>query len=107
MEGRSFAKRVCDAVKLIPEGKVATYRAVARCAGNPRAARAAGNTLHRNPFRTVPCHRVVRSDGSVGGFARGSGVKAALLKEEGIAIHRKKVAPEYILYHLDAHAASH
>ena len=59
-----FERAVYEAVKKIPEGNVATYGQIAEMAGFPRAARAVGNALHRNPDETnVPCHRVVNSDG--------------------------------------------
>ncbi|MBO4861972.1 MAG: MGMT family protein [Firmicutes bacterium] len=59
-----FERAVYEAVKLIPEGKTATYGQIAELAGHPRAARAVGNALHRNPDETnVHCHRVVNADG--------------------------------------------
>ena len=59
-----FERAVYEAVKLIPEGKTATYGQIAELAGYPRAARAVGNALHRNPDETnVHCHRVVNADG--------------------------------------------
>ena len=59
-----FERKVYEAVKLIPEGKVATYGQIAKLAGYPRAARAVGNALHRNPDETnVLCNRVVNADG--------------------------------------------
>ena len=59
-----FERAVYEAVKLIPKGNVATYGQIAELAGYPRAARAVGNALHRNPDETnVPCHRVVNADG--------------------------------------------
>ncbi len=61
-----------------------TYAEVARRAGNPRAYRAVGNIMHRNPdTKRVPCHRVVRSDGDTGGYARGRARKVAILRREG------------------------
>lgn len=76
----------------MPEGKVTTYGALAAAIGRPGAARAVGNALHANPDPvTVPCHRVVRSDGALGGYAWGGRRKAALLAAEGVAIERGKV----------------
>lgn len=64
-----------------------TYTAVAIAAGRPKASRAVGNILNKNPFAPkVPCHRVIRSDGSIGGFAHGAEKKKALLKAEGIEL---------------------
>ncbi len=79
-----FQKRVYDVVRKIPKGKTLTYAQVAVAIGQPKAARAVGNALNKNPFAPqVPCHRVIRSDGSIGGFARGSNKKIQLLKSEG------------------------
>lgn len=78
-----FQKKVYDIVKEIPKGEVLTYKEVAGLAGSPQAYRAVGNALNRNPFKNVPCHRVIRSDGKVGGYARGTKAKVRLLKKEG------------------------
>ncbi|MEW6078568.1 MAG: MGMT family protein [Thermodesulfobacteriota bacterium] len=77
---------VLKAVRQIPYGATRTYAEVAGMAGFPRGARFAGNTLHKNPFPVIiPCHRVVRSDGSIGGFASG-----CEMKEKMIALERQK-----------------
>jgi len=82
-----FANRVWKATKKIPVGKLATYGQLAVTIGCPGAARAVGNALHQNPYAPiVPCHRVVKSTGEVGGFADGPKKKIALLKSEGIEI---------------------
>jgi methylated-DNA-[protein]-cysteine S-methyltransferase len=79
-----FHRRVLGATARIPAGRVATYTEVARRAGSPRASRAAGNALHTNPVAiVVPCHRVVRADGSLGGYGGGLPVKEWLLEHEG------------------------
>ncbi|QQR82918.1 MGMT family protein [Candidatus Campbellbacteria bacterium] len=70
-------------VSRIPKGQTRTYKEVARLAGSPRAYRAVGNILNKNRSSKVPCHRVIRSDGGIGGFAWGSAKKKALLKKEG------------------------
>lgn len=81
---RSFTERVYAVVAKIPRGKTMTYGKVARRAGSPNAARAVGNIMHNNPdTKKVPCHRVVRSDGTPGGYARGVKMKIAILKQEG------------------------
>ena len=81
---KSFTEKVYDVVAKIPKGSVMTYAEVARRAGNPRAYRAVGNIMNKNPDTTrVPCHRVVRSDGTPGGYARGAPKKIALLRREG------------------------
>jgi methylated-DNA-[protein]-cysteine S-methyltransferase len=80
-----FQWRVLMAEKSIPRGEVRTYGQVARIAGRPGGARAAGNALGRNPFPIViPCHRAVRSDGSLGGYLGGLPMKRALLEMEGV-----------------------
>jgi methylated-DNA-[protein]-cysteine S-methyltransferase len=79
-----FHRRVLDATARIPAGRVATYTEIAVRAGSPRASRAAGNALHDNPVAIiVPCHRVVRTDGSLGGYGGGLSVKEWLLEHEG------------------------
>lgn len=83
-EVSDFDRRVLAVTARVPAGRVATYTEVARRAGSPRAMRAAGNALHRNPVAIiVPCHRVVRSDGSLGGYGGGLPVKEWLLEHEG------------------------
>ena len=99
MTGR-FEKKVWAAAKRIPAGRVATYADVARSIGNPRAVRAAGSALNKNPYRSVPCHRVVRSDGSVGGYARGVKKKIARLVSEGVIITGQRVSLKMFRHHL-------
>ena len=85
----SPTKRIYEAVKKIPKGKVATYAQVAALAGNPKMARAVGNALHKNPEPgIIPCHRVVDSKGHLADeFAfGGAGVQAKLLAEEGVEV---------------------
>lgn len=86
-----FQRKVYNVVKKIPHGRVSTYRAVARAIGKPRAARAVGGALNKNLFRSVPCHRVVRSDGLIGGYARGVRSKIGILQGEGVEIIRGRV----------------
>ncbi len=79
----SFTKAVYRVVARIPKGQVLTYREVARKAGRPQAYRAVGNILNRNPNpEKIPCHRVIRSDGKIGGYAWGSAKKKKLLATE-------------------------
>ena len=83
-EMSDFSRRIYQVVARIPRGKTMTYSEVAVAAGRPKAVRAVGNILNKNPFAPdVPCHRVVRSDGTVGGFVHGTAKKKALLKSEG------------------------
>jgi O-6-methylguanine DNA methyltransferase len=80
-----FQEKVYKEVKKIPKGEVRTYKEVALAIGNPKASRAVGNALNKNPdVKTVPCHRVVRSDGAIGGYRYGTKKKASLLKKEGV-----------------------
>jgi O-6-methylguanine DNA methyltransferase len=80
-----FQKAVYRVVARIPRGKTMTYAQVAAAIGRPKAVRAVGNALNKNPFApAVPCHRVIRSDGTLGGFASGSAAKRRLLKSEGV-----------------------
>ena len=79
-----FARKVLGRTARIPYGKVSTYSEVAAAAGSPRASRAAGNALARNPIPIViPCHRVLRTGGGMGGYAGGLDRKARLLALEG------------------------
>ena len=80
-----FEKRVYELVSKIPRGETRSYKWVAVGIGNPKSSRAVGSALNRNPYiGIVPCHRVIKSDGSIGGFARGIRQKRELLKAEGI-----------------------
>lgn len=81
-----FEKKVYDVVKKIPRGKVLTYKQVAMTIGKPNAARAVGNALNKNPFKDVPCHRVIRSDGQIGGYRLGKKQKHLILKAEGVKL---------------------
>lgn len=80
---KSFTEKVYKVVRAIPEGEVMTYKEVAQKIGNPKAYRAIGNALNKNYQPEIPCHRVVKSNGSVGGYNRGVKAKTALLKKEG------------------------
>ena len=84
---------VYDLLLGIPAGKVSTYGDLAKALGNPSASREIGRILGRNPNPiTVPCHRVVMSDGKVGGYAHGSDKKIKLLQEEGISFTGKIIS---------------
>ena len=81
----AFEKKVLIATLEIPRGKVKSYSWVASKAGSPGAARAAGNALGKNPYAPlVPCHRVIASDGSIGGYSGGIAKKKKLLSKEGV-----------------------
>ena len=84
-----FSRRVIATVRQIPQGKTLSYQAVAKQAGSPKAARAVGAILKRYYYaclesgdKTIPCHRVIRSDGKLGGYVLGKKAKKEKLKEE-------------------------
>lgn len=79
----NFSQKVYAVVCKIPEGKVLTYKQVAEKAGRPLAYRAVGNILNKNHNKNIPCHRVIKSNGEVGGYNRGSKLKKQILKKEG------------------------
>lgn len=83
-----FSNEVFEVVKKIPKGKVLSYRKIAEKAGNYRAWRAVGNILNKNKNSEVPCHRVIRSNGKIGGYNKGEKQKIALLRKEGIIIKK-------------------
>jgi len=86
-----FADKVYEFTKKIPRGKVTTYKKIAK-ALNCKAYRAVGTALNKNPYAPiVPCHRVVKSSGEIGGFASGTRNKIKLLKKEGIKIKDNKI----------------
>ena len=85
-----FQQQVLRADHAIPRGSVSTYRLIAKHIGNPRSARAVGTAQATNPFPIViPCHRVIRSDGTLGGYGGGLEMKRRILEMEGIDIDRK------------------
>jgi methylated-DNA-[protein]-cysteine S-methyltransferase len=95
----NFAQQVYRLTKRIPKSKVSTYKEIARALKNPNASRAVGNALNKNPYAPkVPCHRVIKSNGEVGGFAGGTKQKIAILKKEGIIINKEKVDLKKYLY---------
>ncbi len=100
----AFRRRVLERAREIPRGSVSSYGDLAAAAGNPRAARAVGSIMANNPFPwVVPCHRVVRSDLSLGGFGGGPPeawdlvLKAELLRNEGVELCRGKVRARHRL----------
>lgn len=82
MENNNFTEKVFKVVAEIPAGKTLSYKEVAELSGSPKAFRAVGNILSKNYDLKIPCHRVIKSDGSLGGYNRGKKAKKALLKEE-------------------------
>lgn len=88
----NFNEKVWKQLSRIPKGKVSTYSDIAVLAGSPGGARAVGNACNKNENAPiVPCHRVVKSDGSLGGYALGLKKKIELLKNEGIKVQNNKI----------------
>ena len=89
LKGTKFQLKVWNLLKKIPKGTVKTYSEVAKAIGKPLAVRAVANAIAKNPYPIkIPCHRVIRSDGSLGGYSGEGGVKKKknLLKKEGIIV---------------------
>ena len=89
LKGTKFQQKVWTYLKKIPRGSVKTYSQVAKSIGKPLAVRAVANAIGKNPYAPkIPCHRVIRSDGSLGGYSGKGGVKTKrfLLKKEGIKL---------------------
>lgn len=94
----NFNEKVWNLCRKIPKGRVTTYKIIAERLGT-KAYRAVGNALNKNPYgilncktkKIVPCHRVVNSNGKIGGFARGVKNKIKLLKKEGVEIKNNKI----------------
>jgi methylated-DNA-[protein]-cysteine S-methyltransferase len=90
----SFEEKIVSILDRIPRGKVITYKALAKLAGRPKAVRAVANAVGKNPHAPlVPCHRVVRSDGALGGYSAKKGIpeKIRLLKKEGVLIVKNRI----------------
>jgi methylated-DNA-[protein]-cysteine S-methyltransferase len=97
LKGTKFQIKVWNYLKKIPKGKLRTYSQVAKAINKPLAVRAVANAIGKNPFPPIiPCHRVVRSDGSLGGYSGKGGVtiKKALLK-------KKKIHLKQLLNHIN------
>lgn len=95
---KGFTRRALHACGKIPPGHVMSYGGLAASLGVPGGARAVGNAMAANPFPLmIPCHRVVRSGGSVGGFGGGADMKKQLLRLEGVVFDSKgRVRPEHL-----------
>lgn len=95
-----FEKQVLEAVKKIPKGRISTYKLIAQMIRRPRSPRAVGNVLNKNPeIIKIPCHRVVKSSGELGGYIKGVKEKEKLLKNEGILIKNNRIVDfEKIIY---------
>ena len=89
LTGTKFQLKVWSYLKKIPRGSVKTYSQVAKAIGKPLAVRAVANAIGKNPYPPrIPCHRVIRSDGLLGGYSGKGGIKTKkmLLKKEGITL---------------------
>ena len=85
--GTNFQKKVWNEIKKIPKGRTTSYKQIAIAIGHPKAARAVANACGKNPNPIIiPCHRVITSDGTIGGYSAEGGVntKRALLAKEGV-----------------------
>ena len=87
-----FQSECYEALKKVPKGKVITYAGLARMVGRPKAHRAVGSAMNKNPYAPqVPCHRVVKSNGDLGGFATDIKVKIKRLQKEGVVVSDNKI----------------
>ena len=89
LKGTKFQKKVWKFLKSIPKGEVKTYKQVAIAINRPNSARAVANACAKNPYSpSIPCHRVIRSDGKLGGYSGPGGIKTKkkLLKKEGFCL---------------------
>lgn len=95
-----FRSSVLDLVSKIPRGKVTTYKEIAVALGRPLACRAVANAVAKNPHPIkIPCHRVVRSDGGIGGYQLGATQKERLLTAEGVEVVNKKIDLARYMFH--------
>ncbi len=87
-----FQSECYEALKKVPSGKVISYAGLAEMIGRPNAQRAVGSAMNKNPYAPkVPCHRVVKSNGEIGGFADDINVKIKRLHKEGVEVQKNKV----------------
>ena len=87
LAGNAFQRKVLDKLQTIPRGAVVGYQALGAAVGSANSARAVGNALHDNPVPIyIPCHRVISSDGRIGGYGGGAARKIQLLRSEGFAV---------------------
>lgn len=87
----NFYEKVYAKLRQVPKGKVTTYKSLARAVGS-KAYRAVGTCMNKNPYAPqVACHRVINSDGKIGGFASGTQNKIKMLKAEGVQVVNGKV----------------
>ena len=88
----SLDKRIYKKLLEVPKGKVTTYGELAKAVGMKNGQRAVGQIMNKNPYPVIiPCHRVIKSDGKVGGYAYGEKIKSNMLTNEGIKIKNGKI----------------
>ena len=88
----SFQSQCYEALKTIPSGNVISYGGLAGMIGRPNAHRAVGSAMNKNPFApTVPCHRVVKSNGELGGFSDDISIKIKRLQKEGVHVLNNRI----------------
>lgn len=88
----SLDKRIYKKLLEVPKGKVTTYGELAKAVGMKNGQRAVGQIMNKNPYPVIiPCHRVIKSDGKVGGYAYGEEIKSNMLTKEGIKIKNGKI----------------
>ncbi|MCV0399933.1 MAG: MGMT family protein [Nitrosarchaeum sp.] len=86
-------KRIYIKLSEVPKGKITTYGELAKAVGMKNGQRAVGRIMNKNPYPVIiPCHRVVKSDGKVGGYAYGEEIKSNMLQKEGIEIKNGKIS---------------
>jgi len=91
MKPKSFYEKCYEVLRKVPRGKVTTYKEIAHALGT-RAYRVVGTAMNKNPYSpAVACHRVVNSNGKVGGFFSGTKTKIKMLKKEGIGVKNGKI----------------
>lgn len=87
-----FQNKCYKVLKQVPKNKITTYKDLAKAIGHPKAYRAVGTAMNKNPFAPkVPCHRVINSNGELGQFAFGQEAKQVLLQKEGLIVKSGKV----------------
>ena len=94
LKSTDFQKMVWNEIKKIPKGKTITYKELAKNIGKPRAYRAVANACAKNPLlKIIPCHRVIRSDGKMGGYMGKKGIerKKSLLESEGVKLNLNSI----------------
>lgn len=91
----NFNQKIYQITKKIPKGQITTYKAIAKKL-NSKAYRAVGNALNKNTDKNIPCHRVIRSNGEIGGYNKGTQNKIKILKKEGIIIKNSRVNKKYL-----------